>query len=279
MKRLDKPNYKSVDILQVCIDSMHSVPQGLSSFKSNVDSAEKEYLQYSSTQDFQLIGKCKFSESDILNYGITKKEFLSVYFSKFLKNKAPRKIYDEIMLSSSNCVYCNMDSSISLDHFLPQSKYPYLSLTPANLLPCCASCNQKKSNIAPAHKDEVFLHPYFEDRAVFKNQWLVANVTFTNNAPLITYRIDAPNSWNEQLKERLGLLVKRLDLLNRYRDKALIKYADIKELLANVDNAMNVMAALSKSTKKNAPNSWEAAFYEGMLQYFRSSQCEHIATR
>jgi len=59
-----------------------------------------------------------------------------------------------------SCVYCNANYALSLDmknnqigkyeldHFRPQSEYPYLCTNFFNLYPVCASCNKAKSDTA-----------------------------------------------------------------------------------------------------------------------------------
>ncbi len=85
-------------------------------------------------------------------------------------------------LSINVCVYCNRNYTFTVnekgkekrvrpefDHFLPQSKYPYLALSFYNLIPSCHICN---SNLK--HKEEFTydanLHPYafsFDDALCF----------------------------------------------------------------------------------------------------------------
>lgn len=74
-------------------------------------------------------------------------------------------IYPDFMkqLGLKTCIYCNAQfafmskynhsifSNYQLDHWKPKSKYPYLCTTFFNLQPCCAHCNQLKSN-----KDALF---------------------------------------------------------------------------------------------------------------------------
>ncbi|MCW3789603.1 hypothetical protein [Plebeiibacterium sediminum] len=48
--------------------------------------------------------------------------------------------------SLSICPYCDIDTIISdgnivIEHFLPKSKFPFLSMHPNNLISCCQSCN------------------------------------------------------------------------------------------------------------------------------------------
>lgn len=71
-------------------------------------------------------------------------------------------------LGIKTCVYCNAQYAFvvpgtngylnyELDHFLPQSKYPYLCTTFMNLQPSCSKCNQVKSNRLPdPQTEEIF---------------------------------------------------------------------------------------------------------------------------
>lgn len=72
------------------------------------------------------------------------------------------------------CLYCNAQFTLAvgkqgnakkllfqLDHYYNRRRYPFLSLTLGNLIPCCSSCN-----IAKSKKDfdsNSFFHPYLED--------------------------------------------------------------------------------------------------------------------
>lgn len=81
------------------------------------------------------------------------------------------------------CPYCNRMYTTTLfgenrirpdfDHFYPQSKYPYLSVSLFNLIPSCSMCNRKKSDTAEvyspkkASENMSIIYPYdesFDDR-------------------------------------------------------------------------------------------------------------------
>lgn len=53
-----------------------------------------------------------------------------------------RNFIDTYKIESNNKIRDNAQ----LDHFLPKEKYPYLSISLYNLIPCCAQCNHIKSN-------------------------------------------------------------------------------------------------------------------------------------
>lgn len=83
-------------------------------------------------------------------------------------------------LGVNSCIYCNSQLNVvldleiyknrpkkgqvksrkalfELDHFFPKSKYPFLSISFFNLLPCCANCNKSKG------KEDVLFYPFTEN--------------------------------------------------------------------------------------------------------------------
>lgn len=76
------------------------------------------------------------------------------------------------------CPYCNRMYTTTLfgknkirpdfDHFYPQSKYPYLTVSLFNLIPSCSMCNRKKSKEAEVfykkqdNKNRSIIYPYDE---------------------------------------------------------------------------------------------------------------------
>jgi hypothetical protein len=66
-------------------------------------------------------------------------------------------IYPKLMrkLGIKSCVYCNANYAVAtedgdgffeLDHWKPESKYPFLSTSFYNLQPCCPHCNKRKGS-------------------------------------------------------------------------------------------------------------------------------------
>ena len=92
---------------------------------------------------------------------------------KFYEWVSNRMRYDDVRttwllpfmkkLNIKTCCYCNAQyattfvdgdngmASYDLDHYYPQSKYPYLSTSFFNLVPSCGCCNKHKSNHAIFH--------------------------------------------------------------------------------------------------------------------------------
>ncbi len=80
------------------------------------------------------------------------------------------------LLNIKVCPYCNRNyitnfankTTVTLDHYYPKSKYPYLAINLHNLIPVCSTCNHKKGN------DSFKIYPYKEsidDYITFKFSW------------------------------------------------------------------------------------------------------------
>lgn len=63
------------------------------------------------------------------------------------------------------CPGCGEDGTPNtLDHYLPKSRYPHFSITPANLFPLCDICQgHKGTETVDAAGDRRALHPYFDE--------------------------------------------------------------------------------------------------------------------
>ena len=101
-------------------------------------------------------------------------------------NGSGREVYDAILLSAEFCHACQHSIPDSVDHYLPKSRFPALSVAPANLTPMCRRCNGKKSTAVARTEERVFVHPYFED---FESlTWLAADVEETPH-PHVRFRV------------------------------------------------------------------------------------------
>lgn len=81
-------------------------------------------------------------------YFVNGDEMIKLYNNKLVKSKKGRKYYDQILSSSpkNRCPLCGVREVSTLDHYLEKSKYPYLSVSPYNLVPSCKDCNYGKKN-------------------------------------------------------------------------------------------------------------------------------------
>ena len=59
----------------------------------------------------------------------------------------------DLMAAARNalCPFCGRDQVGTLDHYLPKSRYPELSVLGANLVPACETCNRLKGTSSAPH--------------------------------------------------------------------------------------------------------------------------------
>lgn len=126
-------------------------------------------------------------------------------------------------MSDYNCPYC--ESSVGLmqiDHFLPKIDYPFLSLDPLNLVPCCSACNQRKSTITFEcnNSESIFFNPYVDD--FDDGTWLKATIQhgdFPDGLPPIVFSTtDKPDTWSDEKYMRLIFTFKNLKLADCYKN-------------------------------------------------------------
>ncbi len=106
-----------------------------------------------------------------------KEDFKSLYGSFLLASTAKGKNhYDRLMIAHSQrvCAYCGTRKAKTIDHYLPQSQFPHLSIAFENLVASCFECNTVKSDAAVTQQEQMLFHPYYE--AFPHSDWLVANV-------------------------------------------------------------------------------------------------------
>lgn len=126
------------------------------------------------------------------------------------------------------CPFCGMlrdpsfeGDSLPIDHYLPKSLWPELSIVATNLVPICDTCNTRLKKVqAPIRGgSRLFLHPYYD---CFVTQMrLVAQVNFTgaDAAPSIRFFLDT-SSVSEEQSHIAFEHMNRLNLKTRFLHQA-----------------------------------------------------------
>ena len=73
-----------------------------------------------------------------------KDDLVDLYNSKFVpKGRPGRETYLSIQQSApmGRCPLCSQLPVSTVDHYLPKTKYPSISVFPRNLVPACTRCN------------------------------------------------------------------------------------------------------------------------------------------
>jgi len=143
----------------------HSYKEIANIIKNDLGISFKKLLIMTPDELHRIVGFIKISLPIIP--ASDKKKLIAVYKS-FRSSISSKSFLAKINLKV--CPYCNrnyifnfssnkkQEATAQLDHFYDKSKYPYLVLCLYNLVPCCPTCNLRKSN-----KDvlkEPILNPY-----------------------------------------------------------------------------------------------------------------------
>ena len=162
---LDTLRYESVDFVEMLDiedeDNFNAIVSLLSYY-------EKEYNDsYDNLSNLRITGK------DDDNYIFSS---IQNYYSEYYSGRTLFK-YREYMeqLVEKRCPICDCSfaySQVTLDHILPKSKFPFLSITPINLVPTCYNCNMRKNDGIPSK----VLNPYFHGFSPFDYLTIIIKV-------------------------------------------------------------------------------------------------------
>lgn len=176
------------------------------------------------------------------------------------------------------CPACGSPSvTETLDHYLPQGKYPHFAVTPANLTPMCDPCQRRKGeDTGNAATPRFFIHPYFDTFSLDQIVELSINPPFTT--PTFTL---APHSSLQAAERQLVTThLRQLQIARRY-----IRFFrnEHRRLLRNVaglrTNGLDVVKNIEAWQKGNAhptPNSWQHLFYDAVVR--NTAYLAHLAS-
>ncbi len=268
MYKINKPTYTAEDAYVTCIDMIKNAAlrEKLYANKFLIISAEKEFIDKVSTGKMYTIKR-----EDTINGNITKKELEEVYTYRMArKNSTGRSIYDKILLSAKLgiCPFCAHRDASTIDHYLPKTQYPRLSIVPINLIPCCKDCNDNKDSFFPVKPNDEFIHPYFDD--IENDPWLDAKII--KSAPCsFKYYVNPPKHWTPLLKKRVKFHFEKLQLAKLYSTQAAVELTIIRNQLEKLfvkgkDTVLKFLTESSDTRSKASVNSWQAVFYRSASQ-------------
>lgn len=169
------------------------------------------------------------------------------------------------------CPYCGNGRATTLDHYLPRTTFPEFSIFPLNLVPCCASCNEKKR----AHFREagcaLFLHAYLDDIA-YLNRFLYADISIQGHDVIPSFRVQPP-SLPGDLAVRIVTHFERLDLGTAYVDEGIGEIGELRaiveDLLIAADFDPSVVSGYLQDVARSVvdvrgQNYWRAVLLEAL---------------
>lgn len=210
---------------------------------------------------------------------ITRSEFIKLYSQYFAsKGKPARDIYNEIMISANeDCPYCGgIGDPSNLDHYLPKKYYPQYSVLPSNLVPTCLDCNMKFKGSGYA-KDitEQSIHPYFDGKHFFEEQWVHAKCVTSENGEVVRleYFVSAPNNWSEVDAKRVEKHFCDFKIKTRYEKQAgrvlNTTLSQInRNLVKNISREEIVQDLLLPGIEESEfINHWSYGFHQALIQW------------
>jgi hypothetical protein len=146
MKKLNKPEFSIKDIIE---ENNNYFEKELNEEINDLVEKEKEYIEKGESKKLYEIKESKH-------------EKIKKMYKKFYEDSKYR-YRSEIIGKEVRCPICGSPfgyATLWLDHILSQSRFEKLAITPINLVPFCASCNQGKGTKI-GNKEMGILNPYF----------------------------------------------------------------------------------------------------------------------
>lgn len=275
MKKLPKPPHLPHEVFATCISTVADpdLKSRLQEIALEIVGASIKYESLAQNVELHKFPAVK-------NIGRVKAAQLkNVYTTRMVKKNYPgRQIYDEIRLAPEQdlCPLCNAREIKQLDHHLPKSIFPILSVIPLNLIPVCKECNELKKCARPNSQADQTFHPYFDD---FESErWLWATVIAPNlgetKPGAVIFEVRQPQSWNNTKFARLANQFKVLDLAALYTTRAATDLRNLQYRLSNLhakggpDAVRKHLIADYESCFDADRNSWQTAMYNALADSF-----------
>jgi len=220
---LPMPGHTARDTYLLCISRIASEPlkKRMLQFEDAVAAAAEFYAYAACAVTLYTLNGTDFTPKSPQDRG----ELIKVYTNRMAKEGAPgRPVYDALKLAARRCPLCGHRDVTTLDHHLPKTAYPLLSVTPVNLVPACSDCNKAKSDASYATAADQTLHPYFDN--VDQDRWLKAEVV-QGTPPALMFFADPPQRWTASLADRVRHHFKIFGLADLYGSQAAAELAEI----------------------------------------------------
>jgi len=277
MRSIPKPlgaNFETSNVLQKCTNEISEqiLKDAFNNSRAVILNAAQQYDRAGEQAALVNVLPDNRSKESICLNGLTKEQFSKLYSNQMVKKEVPRReVYDQLKNRAPYgkcpfCGYCDVDQ---LDHYLPKSKYPLLTILPLNLVPSCPYCNGGKNAEIATTPEEQILHPYYDHGIIMGHQWIFATVVETKPAAL-KYFVLVPDHFDPIAAKRAATHFKKNNLGGRYSTQAADQISTFPLVLedfftnggaANVKKNLFIQYQAEYAKYKN---SWQTAMYQAL---------------
>lgn len=266
MLKLKKPVISATQVYSDCVSTVKNkdLKNKLLACKPLIIQAETELEQKITKGKIYTIKREK-----VVNANVSCEELKKVYTGQMLKKALGRSHYNKLLADVPLllCPICAHRDVSNLDHYLPKTLYPRLTVVPVNLIPTCKDCNTGKLSAYPLTSEQETLHPYYDD--IEKVMWLKTRVNKTNPVS-IHFFVQQSATWDNLLFERVKYHFASFNLRQLYSVQAARKLVGMRQQIIEISDAGGI-ADLKKYLTSQANsisainlNSWEAALLRGL---------------
>jgi 5-methylcytosine-specific restriction endonuclease McrA len=257
------PSDSAQEVYAACAEGTKNLAlkKGLKAEAVRVGQRSQLYLSKAAAEELYLLN-CDNAQN------VSNAELANLYERALLKSRIGGT-YELIksLPRLARCPLCGQRDVKTLDHYLPRASFPELSVTPANLVPCCSDCNKAKLDFVPDLYEKQSFHPYFDD-------W--SGVILLLATPAITDRVDITFSINPNLPNppkwirRAKWHFQLFDLGRLYSENAAVELVQRKAgfksiyLAAGASGLKEDLSFEAQSRAKPFPNAWQPALYRGL---------------
>jgi len=174
------------------------------------------------------------------------------------------------------CPYCGIGAPRQFDHYLPKEKFPEFSVHAHNLVPCCGTCNGKKSVVwLEPNGARRFINFYLD--TLPSSQMLQPVVHWSKKkgklVPAVSFDLVRPAGFSTARFTLIETHFDKLELLARYKDQAHTEFLALRD--AAVARAAKTVPTLRRFLKNYlaarkatlGPLNWRIALYEVLIQH------------
>ncbi len=134
-----------------------------------------------------------------------------------------------LALGANGCPFCHASLAPTIEHSFPKATYPYLTVTPINMVPCCRDCNTERN----VGQGTISVSPYI-DWWLEEAAWLSAKVPNPSRPWILSFSVDPPPKWSAARRGAVKTFFEDVKMAKRYRLAASQEFASRSSRLLGV---------------------------------------------